>query len=101
MAGVACEDHRDRCDPVSPVRGADEAEGTGERTSVRGRVAMKTKNAPARDVVHDRYGILLSEEPLCTCTSPGKDGSPPPCHLNSLTHPAVTPGEVPLSRPSP
>ena len=68
---------------------------------MRGRVAMKTMNAAARDVVLDRYGILLSKEPLCLCTRPGKEGSPPPCHLTCFNHPAVTPGEVPLSHPSP
>ena len=96
-----CEDHRGRCDPVSSVPGADEAKGTGERTSMRGKVAMKMMNAAARDVVLDRYGILLSEESLCTSTSPAEEGSPPPCHLACFTHPAVTPGEVPLPRPSP
>jgi hypothetical protein len=95
------KDHRGRCDPVSSVPGADEEKGTGERTSMRGRMAMKTMNPPARDVVHDRYGILLSKEPLCMCTRPGEESSPPLCHLNCFTHPVVTPGEVPLSHPSP
>ena len=49
---------------------------------MRGRVAMKTMNAPARDVVLDRYGILLSKEPLCTCTRPRRGlAAPAPPHL--------------------
>ena len=68
---------------------------------MRGRVAMNTMNAPARDIVLDRYGILLSEESLCTSTSPAEEGSPLPCHLNCFKHPTVTPGEMSLSHPSP
>ena len=68
---------------------------------MRGRMAMKTMNAAARDVVLDRYGILLSKESLCTSTSPAEEGSPPPRHLTCFRHPAVIPGEVPLSHPSP
>jgi len=68
---------------------------------MRGRVAMKRMNAPARDVVLDRYGMLLSKEPLCMCTRPQGEGSPPPCRLTCFTHPTVTPGEMSLSHPSP
>ena len=68
---------------------------------MRGTVAMKTMNAAARDVVLDRYEILLSKEPLCICTRPGKEDSPPPCHLTCFTHPAITPGESPPSYRSP
>ena len=68
---------------------------------MRGRVAMKTMNAAARDVVLDRYGILLSKEPLCTCTRPQEESSPPPRLLTCFMHPAVIPAEVPLSHPSP
>ncbi|MGD0662585.1 MAG: hypothetical protein ABSD38_31405 [Syntrophorhabdales bacterium] len=68
---------------------------------MRGRVAMKRINIPARDVILDRYGILLSEEPLCACTRPTEESPPPPRHLACFMHPAVTPAEVPLSHPSP